>query len=318
MFYALGQDMDGDHLDLSFRDTSRWPRVGPSEGMPPSLWLSLGDPNSGPAIQLGCCQPPPQAMWLDTHYHASDQFRAVVQGDFQLQRKHMRAGDFGYQQSGIPYREGFPDGGTEDLWMFAVHGNRRGARSTLTRSDGTFLLPEVGEDQLDRPVDSPDSRYWDTVPGGAKGMVALVTNAGPVRGGFSWGSFEDTGSWQSLTEGVRATAGLLSDRKAGPIILTLQAEADRVVAPAATFATEIVLAILDGSCTVGSQHYHRGDVRVQKAGAPIDLIASGDGGLNAVLLIADRSAGRDIAARDLDWAQSLDRIVGQLSETLAA
>jgi len=27
MFRALGQNLRGDHLDLSFRDTERWPRV---------------------------------------------------------------------------------------------------------------------------------------------------------------------------------------------------------------------------------------------------------------------------------------------------
>lgn len=55
MLYALGQRLDDDHFDLSFRDPAAWPRVGPGEGMPPSLWISVGDSVAGPAMQLGCC-----------------------------------------------------------------------------------------------------------------------------------------------------------------------------------------------------------------------------------------------------------------------
>jgi hypothetical protein len=152
-------------------------------------------------VQLGLCPPVPDSIWLDTHYHASDQFRATISGDFQLQRKHMKPGDFGYQVAGVPYREGLVGGGREPLWIFAVHGDRRGARSTITRVDGSFELGEVGEDQLDRPVASPDDAYWDTVPGGAKGVSALAVSEGRTVGGFHWGQFEDTTSWRTLPPG---------------------------------------------------------------------------------------------------------------------
>jgi hypothetical protein len=287
MFRALGQSLDGDHLDLSFARSQGWPKVGPGEGMPPSLWLSVGDPVSGPAVQLGVCAPVPQTLWLDTHYHGSDQFRATLQGDFQLQRKRMVARDFGFQMSGLPYREGLVGGGN-DLWMFAVQGDRRGARATLTRNDGTFVLGEIGEDQLDRPVASPDDPYWRDLPGGSRGVAALATRPAVIRGGFAWGRFGDTQDWLSLADGVVASAGVLGHGVTGPVVLAIQCDAGQVAVPAGCAATELVIAVVRGRCEIGGQHYTVGDVRVQKAHAPLAGVVAGPEGLDCVLLIADR------------------------------
>ena len=58
MFAAVGQSLEGDHLDLSYRDTGSWTRVGPGFDVP-SLWVSLGDAVAGPTVQLGACPPLP-------------------------------------------------------------------------------------------------------------------------------------------------------------------------------------------------------------------------------------------------------------------
>jgi hypothetical protein len=288
MFESVGQEFRGDHLDLSFRDTTNWPRVGPDEGLPPSLFMSLGDPVSGPDIQLAIFSPPPNDMYLDTHYHGSDQFRAVIQGEIHVQRKYLMASQFGYQISGVPYREGFRAGKGEDLWMFAVHGERRGARSTMLGTDGDFQSIAFGDDQLDRPVASKDDPYWDDVPGGSKGIIGLGTTLGRQVGGFVWGSYGEDKGWRPLIPGVSITAGVLSDRISGPVILTLRSEMGRPAVPRATYGTEVAFSVIRGSCQIGDRKYIAGEVRIQKAGTTMDAIVSGPDGLDAVLMIADR------------------------------
>jgi hypothetical protein len=298
MFEALGQVLAGDHLDLSYTRSAAWPRVGPADGMPPSLWISVGDPISGPAVQLGICAPAPAALWLDTHYHGSDQFRAALRGDFQLQRKHMVARDFGYQHSGVPYREGLLGGCSEDLWMFAVQGDRRGARATITRADGTFMLGEIGEDQLDRPVASPDDVYWTAVPGGARGVSALALAPGRLRGGFAWGTFDDTREWHPLADGVTAAVGVLGDAATGPVIFAVHCEPGGTAIPAGGCGTERIVTIVRGDCTIADQRYALGDLRIQNAGAAMPAVTAGGSGLDCILMVADRRAMPDWTGTD--------------------
>ncbi|WP_404477939.1 hypothetical protein [Novosphingobium sp. BL-52-GroH] len=290
MLHAEGMTFGAGHSDLSFRDPTGWTRVSAGDGSPPSLWISLGDPQAGPAVQLGICPPVPQAMWLDTHYHATDQLRAVVQGGFQLQRKRMGPGDFGYQASGIPYREGLVDGGDAPLWMFAVHGDRRGARSTTTRHDGSFELGEVAEDQLDRPVASPDDPYWRDVPGGARGVSALAISEGRAVGGFHWGCFDDAQDWHELAPGVRVCAAVLGDALAGPVVLMIRAAPGATILPEHVAGSEVVLVPFAGSLHSGFSRIAPGDVRIVPASARMTAIVAGEAGVDLIYMIADRRA----------------------------
>ena len=290
MFEALNHEMPGDHLDLTFRDTRLWPRVGPDPALPPSLFISLGDPVAGPDVQLVVMPSPPEAMWLDTHFHATDQFRVVLQGEFQLQRKCMTARDFGYQSPGIPYREGVPGGSTGPMWMLMVHGERRGARSTMTRSDGNILIDAFGEDQLDRPVSTPDDPYWADVIGGAKGRSGLATTIGRQIGGFSWGNFDASDGWHVPAAGLRMTAGLMGCPEKGPLVLTLRAEPDVEILPAFESASEVVIAVIRGTCDIGDRKYDAGEVRVQKARVPLEAMTSGPQGADIIIMFADRRA----------------------------
>lgn len=322
MFQAVGQELRGDHLDLSFHETGSWTKVGPSEEMPPSLWVSLGDEAAGPAIQVWTCLAAPQDRWLDTHYHASDQFRVMVQGDFNLQRRKISAGDFGYQASGVPYREGLVGGSTEELWMFAVQAVGRGARSTVTRTDGSFVgmtVDVVADDQLDLPVDSLDDPYWDTVAGGAKGVSALALGTGRVVGGFAWGSFSDRQGWQTLSEGVEASIGLLGDKTVGPIIAAMHVEAGKQAIPAAICDTEIVLAIIGGTVSLGERSYGVGEVRIQRASTPLEAVIAGPAGADIVYMIADRRAIPRSTVADATADQLLQRfaeLTNELASTL--
>jgi hypothetical protein len=320
MFEALGQKLDGDHLDLSYRHTDAWPKVGPGEGMPPSLWISVGDPVSGPGIQLGAMKSPPMDgdLWLDTHYHGSDQFRALVKGNFLLQGKRMEPGQFVYQESGVPYREGVIGNAPDELWMFAVHGDRRGARATVVRKDGGIFIDEDGiaEDQLDRYVSSPDDPYWQDLPGGSKGVKALSTTLTEKRGAYVWGNFSDTAAWRELADGVKASGGVFGNKDNGPIILTLQSGAERVAIPAATYDTEVVCVVTSGEASIGGQTYQAGEVRVQKAGAKLDAVVAGPNGANIVFTIADRRAKPSLADNDVRtkaWKDAVDAVYSELA-----
>lgn len=290
MLHAQGLTFDDRPMTLSYRQPESWTKVSPDDASPPSLWISLGDPVAGPAVQLGICAPMPQKFWLDTHHHATDQLRAVIQGSFLLQRKHMRSGDFGYQVSGVPYREGLAEGGEDSLWMFAVSGDRRGAPSTLTRHDGSFELGEVGEDQLDRPVPSVDDPYWHNVPGGAKGVSALAVSEGRTVGGFHWGNFDDAQDWRALAPGVRACAGLLGDAVAGPMIVTIRAEPGARILPGHVARSELVIVPVAGSVHLGPSPAEVGDIHIIPNDAAIAPLIAGADGADLIYMIADRRA----------------------------
>ena len=316
MFEALGYEMVADHVDLTFRDPSRWPKVGEGDDMPPSLFVAVGDPETGGNFQMVVVPPVPSDLILDTHYHGSDQFRAVIKGCYRLHRRQLEASQFGYQVSGVPYREGI-GASKEELWLFAAHGARRGARATMIATDGNFQLPDIGEDQLDRPVPSPDDPYWQDVRGGSKGTIGLKSTLGRPVGGFNWGSFGTDQGWQEISPGISVTAGLIGDDDSGPLILTVRGGAKAELFPSTTSETEIIVAVMGGSCRIGDRSYETGEVRVQKAGVPLDGAQAGLEGAEIVLMIADRrhipetAESRKEDSLD-DWQSSIEKLVAGL------
>jgi hypothetical protein len=92
------------------------------------------------------------------------------------------------------------------------------------------------------------------------------------------------------------------------------------VVPSAGYDTEIVLAIVRGSCRVADRTYIDGEVRIQKAGTVTDTIIAGADGLDAVLMIADRRCRPQIAASDTAayWPAKLDELIGELTSSLTA
>lgn len=290
MLEANGFVLDDDHIDVDFARTADWTRVGPSPDLSPSLFISLGDQVAGPDIQLVTMPISPGELWLDTHYHATDQFRAVIQGGFKLQRRRMGAGCFGYQLPGLPYREGVTGGETEPMWMVMVHGERRGARSTTTRRDGNILVEAFGEDQLDRPTEGPEDPYWRDIPGGHRGRTSLKSSLGRTVGGFCWGDFAQDAGWHAADSGVDVTAATMGDPEVGPLVLTVRAAAGRPVFPARCWETEIALVMVGGSVTAAGESYARGKVRIQAAYRPMPGLVAGDDGAQAVIVIADRRA----------------------------
>jgi hypothetical protein len=316
MFQWVGHQLESDHLDLSFRNTASWTAAGPDYDIK-NQWFVLGDPDSGPAVMLGTPPALPEDLWVDTHYHGSDQFRVVIKGEYLVQSRRIKAGDFGYQESGRTYREGLA-GGAGDCWIFALHGTWPGARGTLVKKTGNLVINDdsLYDNQLDRFVEAPDDPYWNDVPGGAKGMAALTTTLGPNRAGYAWGSFDETDSWRPLAEDVVATAGMFGPARSGPVLLTIHAGPDRVAIPAAAAETEVVCVVIRGSATIGGKRYEAGDMRVQKSGAALDEVVSGPDGLDMVLLVADRRGRPQIVGNDAvskRWQDGLDSFCAELS-----
>ncbi|OAN56211.1 hypothetical protein A7Q26_02035 [Sphingobium sp. TCM1] len=210
----------------------------------------------------------------------------------------MRPGDFGFQMAGIAYREGLVEGGEDPLWMFAIHGDRRGARSTTTRHDGSFELGEVAKDQLDRPVPSTDDPYWRDVPGGDRGVSALAVSQGRTVGGFHWCNFSESKDWQVITPGVQVCAALFGDAEVGPMILAIRADPDAKILPRHSAATEILIVPVAGSVAAGMSCLSVGDVRIIPASHGVDALVAGPAGANILYMIADRRAAADIVALD--------------------
>jgi hypothetical protein len=313
MFQAVGHELAGDYLDLTFRDTSAWTKAGPDIDIP-NQWLTVGDPDCGPTIMLGTPPALPQDLWMPTHYHASDQFRAVIKGEYLLQTHRMKAGDFGYQVSGRNYREGL-GGDAGECWIFAMHGTWPGARGTKTRDDGTFPLTELFDNQLDRFVDSPEDAYWDNVVGGARGIAAVNTTLNSTGAIYEWGSFDQTEDWRPLGEDVVATAGVFGLADSGPILFTIHARGDRVVMPSAVYGTETVCAVIRGSVEIGGNRYDTGDLRVQKAGVALDAVVSGTEGVDMVFVVGDRRErpfGVAADAASQSWKGCVDAMYSEL------
>ena len=314
MFFAEGFEAPKDHIDFAFRDPDGWTPVGPEDGSPPSLWISLGDPVSGPAIQLGTCPAVAETVWIDTHYHATDQFRCMISGAFLLQRKNMKPRDFGFHVSGVPYREGPAAGSTDQLWMVSVHGDRRGARSTVTRLDGSLPFV-VGEDQLDRPVPSADDPYWDDVPGGSRGETAIAVTAGRSIGGFTWGDFDSREDWQTLGDGVEAFFSVFGEISSGPFLMVAHAQSGALVVPALESSSEIAIFVVSGSLEIAGKTYGTGDVRIQSASVPLPAVAAGPEGADIGFMIADRRS--DIASEDSEWLEHALRTRDELTQSAA-
>lgn len=286
MFQAVGFKLVGDYLDLSYSDPSGWTH-GLEDVESPNQFIALGDPDSGPALMFSAMPQFPQDLWFDSHYHGSDQFRVILNGEFLLQKHRMKEGDFGYQESGRNYREGVT-GSPENCWLFNMHGTWRGARATRTRHDGTFDVPDLAPNQLDRWADTLDDPCWWNVPGGSKGIAAQKTSIGPNRAGYVWASFNAPEGWRALDDDLDYTSGMFGLPETGPILYTLKAGPDRVVVPTSVSGTEIACIVVGGSIDVDGRTYKKGDVRIQRAGVALGSIRSGAEGVALIYVIADR------------------------------
>lgn len=306
-----GLGLDGDHLDLTFRDRDSWPNLTPT-GSLKSLAFDMGDPVAGPTILLGLMTKVDgeDLDWKHTidpvHHHGTDQFRVVVGGEWVLAGKPMQAGVYGFQEAGWVYQEHPVHGGP--VWTLLMMGDRRGARATLKLKKDLATVIDGGDmgEAFGAPV--ADAPYPH--PAGDKGIAAVATTLGPCERGYLSGRLADLG-----TDGKpAAVTGVLGDETAGPVVHALKAEPNQTVAPACVYPTELVLLVVGGSCRVGASTYQVGDLRVQQADTRLEPIVAGPDGAEVVLIVADRRAAPtlDSAAATPAWMGDVKRVVSAL------
>lgn len=289
-------NLNGDHLDLSYRDPSKWPSFTPG-GSIRSITFDFGDPKVGPVVQLGLVSSVPgESEHLDwahsidpPHFHGSDQFRVISGGEWNLTGKSLPAGSYAFQESGLRYQE--HPGDAHTAWVMLVIGDKRGARPTLLLKADYETVINTGSAN-DRPVQK-DEEYPH--PAGPRGVAAIATTAGCCERGYLRGAFTDIPADKPLS-------AVFGDAEAGPAVHLLKALPNQTAVPASSYATERLLVVTTGSCRIGDSEYRAGDMRIQRAGDPMPAIVSGAEGLEATLVIADRRAQPSVLDGDTSAA----------------
>jgi hypothetical protein len=310
MFEADGFHMSGDHLDVSFRRTDEW-SPSPLRSIR-SAAIRIGDAEVGPSVLLGAVTPLPEEPldWTHgidpMHFHGSDQFRLVVDGDWVTARDPLTSGQFGFQEAGRVYQE--HPANEAPSWLVLVYGDRRGEPATLTLEADRRALQNAAE--IAGSALSTGGAYPH--PAGPKGAPAVRTTAGgPIRGQRR-SSFGDSDGWRELEDGVGVFAGMWGDSAAGPMVLLVRAGAGEAV-PEATYSSEVLLVVANGSCRIGDAEYQAGDLRVQQANAPLASLVAGVDGVQLAIMLADRRAAVDVAAESVEWVQLLKTLYVELT-----
>jgi hypothetical protein len=303
-------ELQGDHLDLSYRDPAAWPSLTPG-GSIRSFTFDFGDPTAGPSVQLGLMTPV-EGEALDwkhaidpVHHHGSDQFRVISGGEWNLAGKPITAGGYAFQESGWVYQEHPGPGGA--AWVALVMGDRRGTPSTLRFARDRDTLFAAGADYGEPPPGSPPYPH----PAGPKGIAAIATTAGFCEKGYLLGTIADLAE----DETAPTMTGLLGDATVGPVVHLLKSGSNDAAIPACTYPTELLLIVVRGSCRVGPTEYRGGDLRVQQADAAMEPLVGGPDGLEAVLIVADRRA-RPVPTANAappDWMFDADSVLRDLS-----
>jgi hypothetical protein len=300
MFNGYGVlNLDADHLDLSYRNPDAWPNVTPG-GAVKALMFDFGDPTAGPVAQLGLMRPvdADQPDWerIDPpHFHGSDQFRLVSAGEWTLANKPMVTGSYAFQEAGRGYREHV--GASGAAWLLLVVGDRRGIRPTIVRDEDRAKLFDVGGGEYNKPAMEGEPYPH---PAGPKGSTAIAVTRGSRQLGYLRGSTSSLAD-----ETPAAVTGVLGDQVAGPVVHLVKYLPGEVVIPASTYATERLIVVAAGSCKIGDAAYQAGDMRVQRSDCPMQPVISGEDGLEACFVIADRrapwSVGDSVGARTEHW-----------------
>lgn len=304
MFSAPPFEMEGDHVNINYRDTESWPTKSPKKSLQ-TVRMNLGDPEAGPGFTIANIRTLPEEPlnWREevdpVHFHGTDQFRAVSDGGWSLAGREMKAADFSFQESGWTYQE-HPAGENEGAWMMWVMGDRRGKPASVKRK-----IIETYDTPIYQGGEYPH-------PAGPKGIAAIATTLGPCDRGYLMGSVADL----DVSEGSAGVSGLCGDEVAGPVIHVFKAAPGQTAIPSFVCNTELLLLVIAGDGKIGDHHYERGEVRVQRAGAPFPAVIAGDAGLQAVLVIADRrhrpGFGNEAGP---SWMLKLDDLLADLKPT---
>lgn len=279
MFDGQGMlDLEGDHLDISFRSDDSWPAMTPA-GSIKNYTFGIGDPTADPLVQLGLVtsraeEPLDWRHVVDPpHFHGTDQFRILVAGTWVVGGRRLRAGDFLFQEAGKVYRE--HPASEDPAWIVLVIGDRRGALPTIISDADKETVIDGGENF--RPADPASYAH----PAGPRGVPSINTNRGPCTRGYLHGSV------CGLDEATPLT-GTFGDSERGPSVELVHAAPGQRIRRESVCGTEQFLVVTRGSANIASATYTPGDMRVQHAGEPMPAIIAGSGGCEITIAVADR------------------------------
>jgi hypothetical protein len=299
MFKAQGGLLlERDHLDVSFTATDRWPSV-PGMGIA-SVWMLLGDRLCGPAVGLTATGPIPQDFRIPAHFHRSDAFHLSLRGELLMSADRLGPSEFRLQESGKSYDEGLGES-ADGVWSVLVVGDRRGEA-------GTFMNGETRSQVQELDLSATTPLIDELFPESTKGHAAIRTTVGACRGGFLSGSFSDAPGWQAAESCAIKAAVALGDVGRGPILYLVEGGPNELVQPACTYRTEQLWMTLAGSFNTSGSRYGPGEGRVQASGSSQEEVLSGPEGLQALVIVANRShatpqlSGGDVPGSGL-WLQ---------------
>lgn len=293
MFNGYGAlSLESDHLNISFGKPESWSSFTPL-GSIKALIFDFGNENMGPVVQLGLMTTVDGEVldWPHSidppHFHGSDQFRVVVDGEWNLAGKKQVAGGYSLQESGRIYREHPGDGGA--TWLMSVIGDRRGAKAEIIRAEDRETLVQIDSEYF-KPT-AEDEAYPH--PAGSKGIPAIASTNGDCVNGYLRNHVDDL----SINT---VSSCLFGEKSVGPVAHVMSFTQDLMVMPRSQYATERLFAVTSGTCTIGATEYKKGDIRIQNADAPMEEIISGPNGVQLTMVVADRSADLsfDSAATD--------------------
>jgi hypothetical protein len=270
--------LDGDHLDISFRNDDTWPSMTPA-GSIKNYTFGIGDSEAGPLVQLGLVTSLPQEPldWRHVvdppHFHGSDQFRVLAAGEWNVGGRPLHAGDFLFQEAGKVYRE--HPASDDPAWIVLVIGDRRGALPTIMAEGDKDTLIDGGENF--RAADADNYAH----PAGPKGIADIDTSEGACINGYLKGTLTDHGE----TAPMHAVFG---DAEVGPAVHMARVGPSHTIRPVAVCDTEQFLVVIGGSLTIGTTEYFPGDMRIQRAGKPMPEFVVGTDGCEVALVVADR------------------------------
>lgn len=274
-----------DHVDLRFGSPDGWLDLPYPESTGGSISLLLfGHETDGPFAVLGSTTPtdmePPR---VPAHGHDSDTWRISLLGDSPMGNEVYGPGEFRWQAGGRPYgADGYasgPDGGH----TFVMFGNRRGFPTQPVKAE---LAAQFAE--RDAGVAAMFGIDISTFPDDARGVR---TTLGPLdKAGKVNGAHHAATAWTATAPGLRTSSGVLGHRTVGPLVLQAQADAGVEVHGAITLDSEVLVIVVDGSCSIGDHTYARGDVRLQRRGRSLPPIVGGEQGVDVCVVVGDRSA----------------------------
>jgi hypothetical protein len=317
VFRALGNFTGGDGFtNLSFRRPDEWasmPMPAPSEAGPAaspvrSTAVLFGDGATGPVLLLLHLLPGAALPAAGAHGHASDTWRMPVAGTLAMGPDTYGPGDFRFQPGWKPYASDNLATGPDGGWTALLFGDRRGMRVRPVHADGPPISPldraagewlRIGGDLV--------SEDPDDAPGPSTLSTTLSDRPGRARVN---GSLGETADWFQLDEGALA-AGLLGHPVSGPLLLLARINDGGRPLGSYTFGTEVLRLVVRGSCRIGEDWYGPGDLRAEHAGSCGPALA-GDGGVDEVVVIADRRTVRPGAVRDAVWSAALNTLTADL------